>query len=133
MPDYKETTVAGTAYTRAHQVVIANPSVGTKAVSFYEEQVINLENEQIIRQQGGVQEPFTADNANEEFALVNPVDGTPIGMTMEYKDVHVALHSLYYHVAAKRDASVAAAAAAAAEAAALAAAVVPTPEVTPEA
>jgi len=129
MPDYKETTVAGTAYTRAHQVVIANPSVGTKAISFYEEQVINLVDEQIIRQQGGVQEPFTADNASEEFALINPVDGTPIGMTMEYKDVHVALHSLYYHVAAKRDASVAAAA----EAAALAAAVVPTPEVTPEA
>ena len=132
MPDYKETTVAGTAYTRAHQVVIANPSVGTKAISFYEEQVINLENEQIIRQQGGVQEPFTADNANEEFDLINPVDGTPIGMTMEYKDVHVALHSLYYHIAAKRDAAVAAAA----EAAALAAAVVPAepePEVTPEA
>ena len=129
MPDYKETTVAGTAYTRAHQVVIANPSVGTKAVSFYEEQVINLVDEQIIRQQGGVQEPFTADNASEEFALINPVDGTPIGMTMEYKDVHVALHSLYYHVAAKRDAAVAAAAASAA----LAAAVVPTPEVTPEA
>ncbi len=129
MPDYKETTVAGTAYTRAHQVVVANPSVGTKAISFYEEQVINLVDEQIIRQQGGVQEPFTADNANEEFALVNPIDGTPLGMTMEYKDVHVALHSLYYHVAAKRDASVAAAA----EAAALAAAVVPAPEVTPEA
>ena len=129
MPDYKETTVAGTAYTRAHQVVIANPTVGTKAISFYEEQVINLVDEQIIRQQGGVQEPFTADNANEEFALINPVDGMPIGMTMEYKDVHVALHSLYYHVAAKRDAAVAAAA----EAAALAAAVTPAPEATPEA
>ena len=129
MPDYKETTVAGTAYTRAHQVVIANPTVGTKAISFYEEQVINLVGEQIIRQQGGVQEPFTADNASEEFDLINPLDGTPIGMTMEYKDVHVAMHSLYYHVAAKRDAAVAAAA----EAAALAAAVVPTPEVTPEA
>ena len=125
MPDYKETTVAGTAYTRAHQVVIANPSVGTKAVSFYEEQVINLVDEQIIRQQGGVQEPFTADNASEEFDLINPLDGTPIGMTMEYKDLYVALHSLYYHIAAKRDAAVAAAA--------LAAAVTPTPEVTPEA
>ncbi len=129
MPDYKETTLAGTAYTRANQVVIANPTVGTKAISFYEEQVINLADEQIIRQQGGVQEPFTADNANEEFALINPIDGTPIGMTMEYKDVHVAMHSLYYHIAAKRDAAVAAAA----EAAALAAAVVPAPEVTPEA
>lgn len=125
MPDYKETTLAGTAYTRAHQVVIANPTVGTKAISFYEEQVINLADEQIIRQQGGVQEPFTAENANEEFALINPVDGTPLGMTMEYKDLYVALHSLYFHVAAKRDAAV--------EAAALAAAVLPEPEGTPEA
>lgn len=129
MPDYKETTLAGTAYTRANQVVISNPLTGVKAVSFYEEQIVNLGDEQIVRAQGGVQEPFTADNAAEEFALINPIDGTPLGMTMEYKDVHVALHSLYFHVAAKRDAAVAAAA----EAAALAAAVVPTPEVTPEA
>lgn len=131
MPDYKETTVAGTAYTRAHQVTIANPLDGVKAISFYEEQVINLADEQIIRPQGGVQEPFTADNAAEEFALINPLDGTPLGLSMEYKDLYVALHSLYFHVASKRDA----AAQAAAEAAALAAAVTPepTPEPQPEA
>lgn len=129
MADYKETTLAGTAYTRANAITIANPREGVKAINFSEEQVINLGTETIVRPQGGVQEPFTAENTNEEFALINPVDGTPLGLTMEYKDLYVALHSLYFHVAAKRDAAVAAAA----EAAALAAAVVPTPEVTPEA
>ena len=106
MPDYKETTLAGTAYTRAHQVVIANPLVGVKAVSFYEEQIVNLGDEQMQRPQGGIQEPFTADNATEAFPLLNPVDGTPLGATMKYQDLYVALHSLYFHVAAKRDAAV---------------------------
>ena len=105
MPDYKETTVTGTAYIRANQVVVANPLEGVKAVSYYEEQVVNLEDDQIIRPQGGIQEPFTQDNASEEFDLVDPVDGTPLGMTMEYKDLYVALHSLYLHLAAKRDAA----------------------------
>lgn len=42
MADYQETTLSGTAYTRASQVVIANPLNGVKAVSFMEEQVVNL-------------------------------------------------------------------------------------------
>ena len=132
MPDYKATTIAGTAYTRAHQAIVANPVDGVKAISFYEEQIVNLGDEQIHRPQGGIQEPLTADNLQTEFQLLNPVDSTELGLTMTYQDVYVALHSLYLHLATKRDAAVAAAA----EAAALAAAVVPAepePEVTPEA
>lgn len=113
MPDYKETTVSGTAYTRAHQVMIANPVEGVKAISFFEEQIVNLGDEKIHRPQGGIQEPFTADNSQTEFDLVNPVDSTPLGMKSTYQDVYVLLHSLYLHVAAKRDAAVAAQAAAA--------------------
>ena len=117
MADYKETTLAGTAYTRANGITIANPLTGVKAINFSEEQVINLGNETIIRPQGGFQEPFTQDNAGTEFPLVNPLDGTPLGMNASYAEVHVMLHSLYFYLAQKRDA--------AAEAAALAAAVVP--------
>ena len=106
MSNYKETTVAGTSYTRSHQVIINNPLVGVKAISFMEEQVVNLGDEQIIRNQGGIQEPFTTQNHNTQFDLVNPVDGTLIGSTMEYKDLYVAIHSLYLHLAAKRDSSV---------------------------
>lgn len=108
MPDYKETTVAGAAYTRAYQVVIANPLVGTKAINFLEERVINFDNDQIRQQIGGVQEPFTPENLTEEFPLLNPVDGTPLGMAMQYRDLYAALHSLYFHVAGKRDAAIAA-------------------------
>ena len=117
MADYKETTLAGTAYTRANAITIANPRIGVKAINFSEEQVINLGSETIVRPQGGFQEPFTTENAGTEFPLVNPLDGTPLGMTSTYTEVHVILHSLYFHLAQRRDAAV--------EAAALAAAVVP--------
>ena len=103
MSDYKETTLSGTAYTRASQVVIANPLNGVKAVSFMEEQVVNLGDEQLIRPQGGIQEPFTTENVTTEFQLLNPADSTPLGLTMTYQQVYVALHSLYFHVAKKRD------------------------------
>ena len=129
MADYKATALAGTAYTRANAIHIANPREGVKAINFSEEQVINLGTETIVRPQGGFQEPFTAENAGTEFELVNPIDGTPLGMTSTYTEVHVLLHSLYYHLAKRRDD--------AAEAAALAAAVVPVdvpadPEPAPE-
>ena len=103
MANYKETNVLGTSYTRASQVIINNPLTGVKAISFMEEQVVNLGDEQIIRNQGGIQEPFTTENQITQFELVNPVDGTSLGLTMEYKDLYVAIHSLYLHLAKKRD------------------------------
>lgn len=108
MADYKQTTVAGTSYVRAFSVQANNPLTGTKAISFMEEKVINLGDEQITRPQGGIQEPLMTENMLEEFQLVNPVDGTPIGQTMTYQQVYLALHSLYLHVATKRDVAVAA-------------------------
>lgn len=107
MANYQATTLSGTAYTRANQVVIANPLDGVKAISFMEEQVVNLGDEQLIRPQGGIQEPFTAENIDTEFPLLNPLDSTPVGLSMTYEQVYVALHSLYFHVASKRDAAVA--------------------------
>lgn len=109
MANYQQTTLSGTAYTRASQVVIANPLNGVKAVSFMEEQVVNLGDEQLIRPQGGIQEPFTAENIGTEFPLLNPLDSTPVGLSMTYEQVYVALHSLYFHVAKKRDEAKAAA------------------------
>lgn len=103
MTDYKQTNIAGTAYTRANKVIVDNPLNGVKAITFVEEQVVNLGNEQLIRPQGGIQEPLTADNMGTEFPLLNPLDGTPVGLSMTYEQVYVALHSLYFHVAKKRD------------------------------
>jgi hypothetical protein len=108
MSNYKESTVAGTAYVRSNSVVIANPVEGVRAISYYEEQVINLEGgERIIRPKGGLQEPFTTENMLSEFPLVNPETGAPVGVTMKYLDVYVALHSLYLYLAQKRDEAIA--------------------------
>jgi hypothetical protein len=109
MPNYKQTTLAGTAYTRASSVAVANPLTGVKAINFFEEQVVNLGDEVMLRPQGGFQEPFTTENATTEFPLVNPETGEPIGQTATYMDLYVTLHSLYLHLAQRRDAALAAA------------------------
>lgn len=103
MPNYQQTLLSGEAYTRASQVIVANPLSGTKAISFMEEQVVNLGSEQLIRPQGGIQEPLTAENILSEFPLLNPEDSSELGLSMTYRDVYIALHSLYFHVARKRD------------------------------
>ncbi len=103
MTDYKQTTLAGTAYTRANAVTVANPLTGVKAINFFEEQVVNLGDEVMLRPQGGFQEPFTDDNAGTEFPLLNPQDSTPLGATATYTELYVMLHSLYLHLAKRRD------------------------------
>ena len=118
MSNYMQTNVSGTAYVRSSQVIVANPLVGTKAISFMEEQVVNLDGEQIVRQRGGVQEPFTAENAGEVFQLINPQTGEALGSSASYQELYIMLHSLYLHLATKRDNLVVEAA--------------PIPEVTPE-
>ena len=94
------TRAGDTQPVRPDGVVIIDPATGLPAL---EEQVVNLGDEQLIRQQGGIQEPFTAENVTTEFPLLNPTDSTQLGLTMTYRQVYVALHSLYFHVAKKRD------------------------------
>ena len=103
MPNYQQTNVSGTSYIRSNQVVVNNPLQGTKAITFMEEQVVNLEGESIQRQRGGVQEPFTVENSGEEFQLINPETGDQLGATASYQELYVMMHSLYLHLAAKRD------------------------------
>lgn len=103
MSNYQQTDLSGTAYTRSNSVNIANPLNGVKAISFMEEQVVNLGDEQLIRPQGGIQEPFTPENIKEAFELLNPLTSQPIGQKMTYEQLYVAIHSLYFHVAKKRD------------------------------
>lgn len=104
MPNYKESVVVGDSWVRARRVVVENPIDETPAISFIEEQIINLPEQAITQSAGNVSEPFTPDNAQEQFSLLNPETGEVVG-TATYQDVYVALHSLYYHVAAKRDAA----------------------------
>lgn len=104
MSNYKQSTVTGDSWVRAVRVVVENPSEGTPAISSIEERILNLPGQKITQSAGNVSEPFTPENAMEQFNLLNPETGAVIG-TAKYQDVYVLLHSLYLHVAAKRDAA----------------------------
>lgn len=107
MANYQETTLNGTSYVRSNHIIVSNPLDGVKAISFMEEQVLNLEGEQVIRPKGGIQEPFTEDNLLSEFPLLNPETGEPLGTSVTYQQVYVTLYSLYMYLAKRRDESVA--------------------------
>lgn len=111
MANYKETNLAGTSYVRAGSLTVINGEAN-KSITFQEEQLINLESGDVIRKPAGqVWSPFTAENANTEFQVLNPGTGEPIaGATMTYADVYAALYSLYLHLATERDAMAEAAA-----------------------
>lgn len=104
MPNYKQSDISGQSWQRAVRVVVENPSEGTPAITFIEERIINLPGQKITQSAGNVSEPFTPENAMEQFNLLNPETGVVIGAAA-YQDVYVMLHSLYLHIAAKRDAA----------------------------
>ena len=105
MQNYKETIVSGTSYVRAREVVVSNVIDGYKGIMYCEEEVSIL-GEKIMREGiGAIHQEFTAENASTEFPLLDPVTNEQIGSTATFQDVYVLLFSLYYHLAAQRDAA----------------------------
>lgn len=103
MPDYKETTVAGTSWQRCNNVNISNPRNATPMV---------LLSEEVIAQVNGSEFAKTADGISFAFdpALVIPLRDPTTGdlipdATMTGMDVYVALYSLYILKATERDAN----------------------------
>jgi hypothetical protein len=102
MPNYNETNVTGTKWTRSNQVRIRNPLDGIPTATFMEEEVVNLDNgERITQRASGVSERLIDPSVS--FNLLNPEDDSVIG-TMTYGQVYAALYSLYRKLAAERDA-----------------------------
>ena len=105
MQNYKETAVSGTSYIRAREVTITNTLGGYKGIMFCEEQV-SVFGEKIMRENlGAIHQEFTPENASTEFPMLDPVTNEQIGSTATFQDVYVLLFSLYYHMAAARDAA----------------------------
>lgn len=105
MQNYKETAVSGSSYVRAREATVINTLNGYKGIMFCEEQV-SVFGEKIMREGiGAIHQEFTAENAGTEFPLLNPETNEPIGSTATFLDVYVILFSLYYHLAALRDAA----------------------------
>lgn len=104
MSKYRETTLAGSSYVRANQVIIRN-EIDAKGITFQETEVINLDNgENISKSAGSLSETLTAENALTEFDLLNPETNAPTGATMSYQDLYAAVYSLYFKLALERDA-----------------------------
>ena len=101
---YQESAVAGTRYRRCNKIDVDNKDL-YKAITFYEEEVINLSDGETVRRNiDKLVSQFSADNAATVFSIINPTDGNDTGATMTYQDVYVALYSLYLHLANERDA-----------------------------
>ena len=105
MQNYKETTVTGTSYVRANEVTVRNVLGGYKGI-MYSEEMVSVLGDNIMRENiGAIHQEFTAENAATEFPLLDPITNEPIGSTATFQDVYVLLFSLYYHMAAARDAA----------------------------
>jgi hypothetical protein len=107
MPNYNESTVSGTKWTRCFGGTFNNEYQGTPTIAFNEEEIIVLEGSGIVRRH--VETPVNMSisvqltNPEKEFDLLNPSTGEVIGKA-KYQDIFIALHSLYMALAKERDA-----------------------------
>lgn len=105
--DYRETSVAGTSYTRGRSLYFENPLGSAPSLLIREETVINLADRVITEHAGEIRK--VVDDLSVEFPLRNPVTNEIIeGQSMTYQDLYVGLFSLYWSLALNRDAEEAA-------------------------
>lgn len=110
MSDYRETSIAGTSYTRGRSMYFENPLGSAPSLLVLEETVINLADRVITEHAGEIRK--VVDDLSVEFPLRNPATNEIIeGQSMTYQDLYVGLYSLYWHLALDRDAEEAAKAA----------------------
>jgi hypothetical protein len=102
VPNYNESSISGTAYTRCNQVVINNPKGGVPSMAFLEERFIELGADSIARPVGAINASFRADGV---FQLIDPTTGEPTGTVMTHEQVYAVLYSLYISEALARDAA----------------------------
>lgn len=101
MPNYKESEITGSQWTRAFRVVIENPYNKQSAIVFMEEKLFNT-GDQVIKLplDSNLIEHF---NPESRFKLIDPDTLEPIGIDMSHMDLYVVLNSLYMHLAYIRD------------------------------
>lgn len=101
--NYKETEVTGQQWIRCFDVRCRNPYIGVKEIEFSEEIAINSGDTVITQPTGSrITEQFNESNANALFDLLNPETGESFG-TASYGQFYAMVHSLYMHLADKRD------------------------------
>lgn len=101
MPNYQESVVTGSKYTRCSQIFINNPLDKIPSITFSEEQILSLEGEQIHKDLGGLYE--TLEDPTHTIELLDPQTGTSTGVIITYADLYKSLYSLYLKLAKIRD------------------------------
>lgn len=102
MPDYKQSSVAGTSWQRCHTVTVHNQLGQTPRIEFQEEKVINIDGANIPQWVGGCTKDFSPTGS---FPLLDPATNAPTSQTMSHGELYVALYSLYMQTALERDAA----------------------------
>lgn len=102
MPDYKESSVAGTQWQRCHGVYLQNTYGQTPLITLREEQVTAIGDQTFFKDMGQMQFPF---EQGATIPLLNPLTGQPTGGTITMGEVYAIMWSLYMQKAAERDAA----------------------------
>lgn len=104
MPKYNESQVAGESWRRSFQLIGDNEYGQSPSIAFNEEDVVLLEDGKLLKNYSGkVGTVLTPENALEQFQLRNPLTEEYIEAYATYQDLFVLVHSLYFHLAQKRD------------------------------
>ncbi len=100
MPNYKQSTVAGTSWQRCQQVVLDNPLGAVPTIRFDEQEVISLGGQEIKRSAGSLPLPF---DPARPIPLRDPGTGALTGDVSSYGAVYVLIYSAYMAAAEARD------------------------------
>ena len=102
MPNYNQTTGSATSWTRANRVMILNPLEADipKQILFFEEKVVQVDNNTFKSDSGYVTTNFLSDQVIE---LLNPQTGEKTGETIQQSKVYQAIYSMYIAAAQARD------------------------------
>lgn len=103
MANYQQRDLTGAQeYLRSNRIVIENPLQDIQSVSYFEEQVILVDNVPVVKVPNG-QVTKILDNLYEIFPLVNPLTDLPLGQNMTYLEAYTILYSAYRFLASCRD------------------------------
>lgn len=106
MPDYKASTITGeiSRWTRCHQIVVDNQVGAVPTITMREEQRVTYPDGTTDAKQDSapIVQQFT--DPDSKFPLLHPETGKEIG-TGTHGQLYALLYSLYFDLAAKRDAA----------------------------
>lgn len=108
MPDYREQAAQAVTWRRASCVTIRNPlrGQGVPRIGFEEQDAIRVGERVIAHHVMGGPEGLSAEfDPAAAFPLLDPLTGEASGQQMTHQQFYVAVHSLYMHLAAARDAA----------------------------